>query len=147
MANCTTKYDLPVLYSVRLITFTPMETQRQHKFSRQILKDLADIFQRHIQDSFKGAFVTITDVTISPDLSIANVYVSVFPVAQSDTVMQIIEQHTKRIRGLLGNAIGKQARIVPALRFFLDTTEERAAHMDRLLDNLDIPKNEEEPED
>ncbi len=119
-----------------------METQRQHKYSKQILKDLAQIFQRNIQDNFKGAFVTLKEVKISPDLAIATVYISVLPVAKGEEVMAIIEHNAKRIRGLLGNAIGKQARIVPSLRFFLDNTEEEASKMDTLLDKLDIPEED-----
>ncbi|VAW26341.1 hypothetical protein MNBD_BACTEROID06-925 [hydrothermal vent metagenome] len=119
-----------------------METQRQHKYSKQILKDLAQIFQRNIQDNFRGAFVTLKAVKISPDLAIATVYVSVLPVSKGDEVMTIITQHAKRIRGLLGNAIGKQARIVPQLRFFLDNTEEEATKMDSIIEKLDIPKED-----
>jgi len=119
-----------------------METQRQHKYSKQILKDLAQIFQRNIQDYFRGAFVTLKEVKISPDLAIATVYVSVLPVSKGDEVMEIIGQHAKRIRGLLGNAIGKQARIVPQLRFFLDNTEEEATKMDSIIEKLDIPKED-----
>lgn len=122
--------------------YTIMETQRQHKYSKQILKDLALIFQRNIQDDFHGAFVTLKEVKISPDLAIATVYVSVLPIAKGDEVMSIIDQHASRIRGLLGNAIGKQARIVPQLRFFLDSTEEDGSKMDSLLDKLDIPKED-----
>ncbi len=119
-----------------------METQRQHKYSKQILKDLAQIFQRNIQDNFRGAFVTLKAVKISPDLAIATVYVSVLPMAKGEEVMDIINQHGKRIRGLLGNAIGKQARIVPHLRFFLDNTEEEATKMDSIIEKLDIPKED-----
>lgn len=124
-----------------------METQRQHKYSKQILKDLANIFQRNIQDNLKGAFVTLKEVKISPDLAIATVYVSVLPIEKGEEVMAIIEYNNKRIRGLLGNAIGKQARVVPALRFFLDNTEERASKMDSIIDNLDIPEEQEGSED
>lgn len=119
-----------------------METQRQHKYSKQILKDLAQIFQRNIQDHFGGAFVTLKEVKISPDLAIATIYVSVLPIQKAEEVMAIIESNNKRIRGLLGNAIGKQARVVPSLRFFIDNTEERASKMDTLIDNLDIPEEE-----
>ncbi|MCF6351538.1 MAG: 30S ribosome-binding factor RbfA [Cyclobacteriaceae bacterium] len=119
-----------------------MESQRQHKYSKQILKDLAQIFQRNIQDSFHGAFVTLKEVKISPDLAIASIYVSVLPVSKADEVMSIIDQNNKRIRGILGKIIGKQARIVPHLRFFLDNTEEEASKMDSLFENLDIPKKD-----
>jgi ribosome-binding factor A len=120
-----------------------METQRQHKYSKQILKDLAEIFQRNIQDSFKGSFVTLKEVKISPDLAIATVYVSVLPAQKGEEVMTIIDHNNKRIRGILGKAIGKQARIVPSLRFFLDNTEEAAEKMDSLINNLDIPNKDE----
>jgi len=119
-----------------------MESQRQHKYSKQILKDLAQIFQRNIQDSFYGAFVTLKEVKISPDLAIASIYVSVLPVSKADEVMSIIDQNNKRIRGILGKIIGKQARIVPHLRFFLDNTEEEASKMDSLFENLYIPKKD-----
>jgi len=120
-----------------------METKRQHKYSKQILKDLAEIFQRDMQDSFHGAFVTLKEVTISPDLSIASTYVSVLPTQKGEEVMGIIEHNNKRIRGILGKAIGKQARIVPHLRFFLDQTEESASKMDSLIDTLEIPEEDE----
>ena len=120
-----------------------METQRQHKYSKQILKDLAVIFQRNIQDNFGGAFVTLKEVKISPDLAIATIYVSVLPTAKGEEVMAVIEQNSKRIRGILGKTIGKQARIVPSLRFFLDNTEEVGAKMDSILDNLEIPDDNE----
>jgi len=128
---------------VDFTTFTPsMESQRQHKYAKQILKDLAQIFQRNIQDSFHGAFVTLKEVKISPDLSIASIYISVLPISKGEEVMLIIDQNNKRIRGILGKAIGKQARIVPHLRFFLDNTEEEASKMDSLLENLDIPEED-----
>lgn len=116
-----------------------METQRQHKYSKQILKDLAYIFQRNLQDNFRDAFVTLKEVKISPDLAIATIYVSVLPIQKGEEVMSIIEINNKRVRGILGKMIGKQARIVPSLRFFLDNTEEDASKMDVIIDNLDIP--------
>ncbi len=117
-----------------------METQRQHKYSKQILKDLAEIFQRNLQDNFRNTLVTLKEVKISPDLAIATIYVSVLPVSKGEDVMAIIDQNNKRIRGILGKVIGKQARIVPSLRFFLDKTEEDASKMDTIIDKLEIPK-------
>lgn len=123
-----------------------MDSKRQHKFSRLILKDLAEIFQHSYRDSFNPAFVTLTDVEISPDLSVASVYVSVLPTDEKDRVMNSLENKKSHIRGELGRRIGKQARIVPDLRFFHDETEENAAQIDALFQNLHIPPAEEEPE-
>lgn len=116
-----------------------MDTKRQHKYSKLILRDLAEIFQRDYRDSFGRAFVTLTGVVVSPDLAIASVYVSVLPNSEQENVMETLVHKKSHIRGELGRRIGKQARIVPDLRFFLDETEERAAHMDTLFKDLDIP--------
>lgn len=124
-----------------------MESKRQHKYAKLILQDLANIFQRDYRDSFSPAFVTLTGVEISPDLSIASVYISVLPSAEIDRVMDALTQKKSHIRGELGKRIGKQARIVPDLRFFRDNTEENASHMDALFRDLDIPPAPEDKEE
>jgi ribosome-binding factor A len=123
-----------------------MDSKRQHKYAKLILKDLAEIFQQQYRDSFNPAFVTLTDLEVSPDLGIASVYVSVLPFSEKDRVLASIEHKKSHIRGELGKRIGKQARIVPDLRFFLDDTEENATKMDALFDNLHIPPASEETE-
>ena len=120
-----------------------MDTKRQHKYSKLILRDLADIFQHDYRDSFGPAFVTLTGVEVTPDLSMASVYVSVLPNSEQEKVMATLGNRKSHIRGELGRRIGKQARIVPDLRFFLDETEEHAASMDDLFKNLEIPPSEE----
>ena len=120
-----------------------MDTKRQHKYSKLILRDLAEIFQHDYRDSFGQAFVTLTGVEVSPDLAIASVYVSVLPNSEQEKVMETLAHKKSHIRGELGRRIGKQARIVPDLRFFLDDTEEQAAHMDDLFKDLEIPPAEE----
>lgn len=121
-----------------------MDTKRQHKYSKLILKDLAEIFQHDYRDSFTPAFVTLTGVEISPDLGIASVHVSVMPNSEKERVMESLANKKSHIRGELGKRIGKQARIVPDLRFFLDETEEQAAQMDALFKDLHIPPAEDE---
>jgi ribosome-binding factor A len=123
-----------------------MDTKRQHKYSKLILRDLADIFQHDYRDSFGRAFVTLTGVEVSPDLAIASVYVSVLPNSEQENVMETLGHKKGHIRGELGRRIGKQARIVPDLRFFLDDTEEQAAQMDSLFKDLEIPPTEEQSE-
>lgn len=120
-----------------------MDTKRQHKYSKLILRDLAEIFQHDFRDSFGRALVTLTGVEVSPDLSMASVYVSVLPNSEQEKVMETLGFKKGHIRGELGRRIGKQARIVPDLRFFLDGTEEHATHMDALFRDLEIPPAEE----
>lgn len=115
-----------------------MDSQRQHKYSRLIQKDIAEIFQRNYSHSFGGAFITITDVEITPDLSIARVYVSVLAASDKQAVVDKIQDMKSAIRGELGRKIGKQVRIVPDLMFFLDETEDRAERIEKIIGDLDI---------
>ena len=119
-----------------------MDTKRQHKYAKLIHRDLAEIFQHDFRDSFGQAFVTLTGVEVSPDLSLASVYISVLPSSEQEKVLTTLLHKKGHIRGKLGHRIGKQARIVPDLRFFLDETEERAAHMDAMFKDLEIPPAE-----
>ncbi len=116
-----------------------MDSKRQHKFSRQILKDLSEIFQKDPRHFFGHSLVTITGVEVSPDLALAKVYLSVFPVKDVEEVFFSMDNKKGEIRKLLGNKIGKRVRIVPDLAFYHDNTEEEASKIDRLIDNLKIP--------
>lgn len=121
-----------------------MESKRQIKYAKQIQKDLADIFQKDPRHFFKSSLGTITNVSVSPDLGLARVHLSIFPITLADEVFSHLNEIKSEIRLKLGRKIGDRVRIVPELAFFLDDTEEKASKIDRLIDSLDIPKDEEE---
>ena len=106
---------------------------RQLKVGREIQKDLAEIIRAKGMGTFGGALVTVSEVRVSPDLSLAKVYVSVFPSDKQAFVMQWLEENNKALRGELGHRIAKQFRIVPELVFYLDTTLDYAEHIEELL--------------
>lgn len=81
---------------------------------------------------------------MSPDLSFAKIFLSVFPIKDTDQVFFEINEKKSEVRKHLGNKIGKQVRIIPELAFYHDDTEERAHKMDRLIEGLDIPPADEE---
>lgn len=114
-------------------------TVRQQKFARLIQKELSDIFQRDKRGVLDNAFVTIADVQVSPDLSVAKVYISMMLAPNKTAVLGRINQHKKEIRKALGERIRNQARIVPELAFFIDEVEENAMRMDDLIRSLNIP--------
>jgi ribosome-binding factor A len=106
---------------------------RQLKVAKEIQKDLAEIIRGKGMAAFGGAMVSVTEVRISPDLSFAKVYVSIFPSSKAENVMDIINENSRAIRGELGRIVAKQLRIVPELAFFLDSTLDYAEHIDELL--------------
>ncbi|MBO4671598.1 MAG: 30S ribosome-binding factor RbfA [Bacteroidales bacterium] len=106
---------------------------RQLKVAREIQRDLAEIIRSKGMSAFGGAMVTVSEVRISPDLSIAKVFVSIFPSDKQAAVMQILEENKRTLRGELGRQVASQLRIVPEIDFHLDTTLDYAEHIDELL--------------
>lgn len=124
-----------------------MSSTRQLKYSGLIQKDLSDIFQRDSRHWLGNAFVTITEVKMSPDLSFAKVFLSLMMVENQEAFIESIMRYKSEIRKALGKKIGKQVRIVPELLFVLDTTQETAQKMENLLSDLDIPDAKEEKDE
>ena len=106
---------------------------RQLKVASQIKRDMAEIIRAKGMAAFEGALVSVSGVKISPDLSQAKVYVSIFPSAKSEAVMDIISEMSRSLRGELGRRVGKQLRIVPELQFFLDDSLDYVEHIEELL--------------
>jgi ribosome-binding factor A len=110
-----------------------MESTRQKKVSRLIQKELADIFLRKNNEFAPGKLVSITIVRVSPDLSFAKVFLSVFPSAGQDEVVSSIKDHTAKIRFELGQKVRTQLRIVPEIAFFVDDSLDYIDNIDKLL--------------
>jgi ribosome-binding factor A len=110
-----------------------METTRQLKIARLIQKELAEFFRGNTQLSGQGNMISVTQVRISPDLSQARGYISVFPSSKAEEVVKTLEDQAKMIRFELGKKIGKQVRHIPDLRFYVDDSLD---YVDRISDLL-----------
>lgn len=110
-----------------------MDSIRQNKVARLIQRDLSGMFQQECKEFTVGAMLSITTVRVSPDLSYAKVYISIFPSERVETVMNSLEEHNKTIRFILGKKVGKQMRIVPELRFYVDDSLDYIDKIDELL--------------
>ena len=111
-----------------------MESTRQHKIARLIQKDMSDILLRYAR-TLHGTLISVSEVRVSPDLSIAHIYVSIFPQNKVSETMALIEEHTHRLRGELGSLERHQLRIIPEIIFHLDETIDRMERIDELLKN------------
>lgn len=109
------------------------ESTRQLRVARQIQRDLAEIIRMRGMAAFDGAMVTVSEVRISPDLSVAKVFISIFPSEKKNSVLTIVQNNNKSIRGELGRRVSKQFRIVPELVFLLDESLDYVEHIDELL--------------
>lgn len=109
-----------------------METTRQNKISRLIQKELSEIFLLQTK-SMNGVLVSVSAVRISPDMSIARVYLSVFPSERSQEIVKNINDNMKSLRYELGTRVRHQLRIIPELKFFVDDSLDYAERIDELL--------------
>ncbi|MCH2449578.1 MAG: 30S ribosome-binding factor RbfA [Gracilimonas sp.] len=116
---------------------------RPERLAAVIKRDLGEIIQQSYQPS--DTFVTVTNVIMTDDLSIAKVYLSVFSPGRDDKpVYEFIDEHINEIRYELASKIKNQVRKIPELHFYEDDTAEYVNKMEELLKKVDIP--EEDPD-
>lgn len=109
-----------------------METTRQNKIARLLQKELSEIFQQQTR-SMHGVLISVSTVRISPDLSVARAYLSIFPSEKSAELIKNINDNMKSIRYELGTRVRYQLRIIPELKFFVDDSLDYLEHIDELL--------------
>ena len=109
-----------------------MNNNRLPKIERLIQKDLGEIFLSETKQ-MPGVMVSVTQVRVSPDLSVSKAFLSIFPSEKSEEIMENINRQKKSIRYELGLRIGKQIRKIPELIFFLDDSIDYLENIDHLL--------------
>jgi ribosome-binding factor A len=110
-----------------------MESTRQKKVSRLIQKEMADIFLKKGNEFAHGKLVSITRVRVSPDLSFAKIYISIFPATNQTDILRTIQEHSSKIRFELGQKVRSQLRIVPDIAFHIDDSLDYIDKIDKLL--------------
>ncbi len=109
-----------------------MDSIRQSKVNKLLLKELSELFRAESKNLFEGAFITVTVVRVSPDLGLAKIYLSIMG-NNSKGALKLIEEKNKDIRRRVGNALGKQLRVIPELHFYIDDSLDYAMKIEELL--------------
>ena len=109
-----------------------METTRQNKIARLLQKELSDIFLLQTK-SMPGVLISVSAVRISPDLSVARAYLSIFPSEKAEEMIKNINENMKSVRYELGTRVRHQLRIIPELKFFVDDSLDYLEKIDELL--------------
>lgn len=109
------------------------ESQRQQKIRKLLLRDLSEIFNHIGHQIQPGVMFTVTTVRISSDLSIAKVYLSMFPVSDKEAVLEKVKAASSKIRYEFGLRVKNQLRIIPEFRFFIDDSLDYIDKIDDLL--------------
>lgn len=109
-----------------------MESTRQAKISRLIQKELSEIFRQQTAKTH-GVLISVSAVRVSPDLSIARAYLSVFPSDKGTAMLENINRSAGQIRYELAQKVRHQLRKTPELSFFIDDSLDYIEHIDNLL--------------
>ena len=109
-----------------------METTRQQKITRLIQKELSEIFRQQTAKTH-GVLVSVSAVRVSPDLSIARVYLSIFPSDKGKEILDSINRSAKSVRYELAQCVRYQLRKTPELTFYIDDSLDYIEHIDSLL--------------
>ena len=108
-----------------------METTRQAKIARLLQKELSEIFRQQTAKTH-GVIISVSAVRVTPDLSIARAYLSVFPSTNAQEIMNNINLSAKTIRYELAQKVRFQLRKTPELQFYLDDSLDYIETIDHL---------------
>lgn len=109
-----------------------MESTRKNKIDRLVQKELSDIFQKFTKTQ-GGILISVTSVSVSSDLSIARVRLSIFPNEKQTEIIEMVKKSAKSIRYDLSQRTRHQLRQVPELTFYIDDSLDYLDNIDRLL--------------
>jgi ribosome-binding factor A len=110
-----------------------MESTRQKKVARLVQKELAEIMLHLSGELAPGKMISVTTVRVSPDLSLAKTWISIFPSDKSEEILEGLRTRVPRIRYELGQKVRNQLRIVPEIAFFVDDSNDYIDKISNLL--------------
>jgi ribosome-binding factor A len=115
------------------------ESNRQKKIGGLLQQDLVDVLQgAATRGGLKGVIISVSKVKVTADLSVAKVYLSVFPNKEGEGLLQGIKSNTPLIRHELAQRTRHQLRRMPNLEFFIDDSLE---YIDRIEKSLKGEQN------
>ena len=117
-----------------------MESQRQKKIASVLQRDLVEVLQgAATQGGMKGILISVTKVNVTVDLSIAKVYLSIFPIDKGAELLEGIKSNPPLITHELAQRTKHQLRRMPQLIFFIDDSLEYIDQIDKSLKGIENP--------
>ena len=111
-----------------------METTRQKKIGTVLQKDLVDILQGEVRkNNITNLIISVSKVSVTTDLSIAKVYLSIFPAEKGAELLTAIKTNAPLIKHELAQRVKQQLRRVPSLMFYIDDSLDYIEKIDNAL--------------
>ncbi|MFL0352831.1 30S ribosome-binding factor RbfA [Xanthomarina sp. GH4-25] len=118
------------------------ESQRQKKIGSVLQRDLVDILQKAAtQGGMYGILISVSKVKVTVDLSVAKVYLSIFPNDKGKELIEGIKSNAPLIKHELAQRTKHQLRRMPSLQFFIDDSLEYIDKIDQSLKGEENPIN------
>jgi len=118
------------------------ENKRQKQVGKMIMEELSEIFMREGLNMIDGGMVSISKVTVTPDLLEARVYLSFFQVSDNAALLHKIKERSGELRKLLGMRVKNQLRRVPELTYYTDDTLDHVFKMEELFKKINEEREE-----
>lgn len=117
-----------------------MESQRQKKIASVLQRDLVEVLQgAATQGGMKGILISVSKVNVTVDLSIAKVYLSIFPIDKGAELLEGIKSNAPLIKHELSQRTKHQLRRMPQLIFYIDDSLEYIDQIEKSLKGIDNP--------
>lgn len=116
-----------------------MKRQRIEKHESLIHQVINEYLIREGKSFLGNEFVTIMGIKLSPDLSVALIFVSVLNNEKSQFVEEKLLERKYDVKQFLARSIRKKIRKIPEIKFILDSSEHDASRINKIISDLDIP--------
>lgn len=114
-----------------------MESIRQKQVAELIRRNFSNVLQQEGGYIYgEEILVTVTQVKMTPDFSLAKIYLSVYNTENKQAVLLEMEDNQIRLKQSLSQRIRRQIRRFPDIAFYLDDTLDEMHRLNQLFDRL-----------
>lgn len=118
-----------------------LESKRQKQVGRLIQEEMSSIFVKEGLSMSNGGMVSISKVSVTPDLLEAHIFLSLFQVPNPQQYLEQIQQKTSELRKILGNQLAHNLRRIPELQFFIDDTLDHVFKLEEIFKDINKKEN------
>ena len=113
-----------------------MESKRQLQVAEIVKRNFSMVLQQEGTYIYEDALVTVTNVRLSPDLSLAKIYLSVYNTENKQAVLLKLEDQHHRLKQIFSHRIRRHVRRIPEFTLYIDETLDEMYRLDELFDRL-----------
>lgn len=116
-----------------------MDSKRQLQVGELIKRNFSYVLQLQGRYIYKDVLVSVTQVKVAPDLSLAKIYLSIYGTEDKDAIIIQVEEHTHLLKQELAHRIKKLVRRIPDIAFYIDDTLDEMYRIDEMMQSIKKP--------